>query len=651
LLIGEANSKKMEARKAAERKHHERYGSFRGRGGGQAGQKRERPQLSTIEETSPTSSPWDMPSSAAAAGSFGPDGAFRSEDAEDPIAAMRKMDPIAAMRKAEKVPEEVSPEPLAKLSLAERPLVPWKSEESSEPLVTSPPIPSATGTGSRLRMFENLRSVAPPAQPIVEKPVEKHVGKPMEKHVEKPVENPMHVEKAVDAVQPTSFQMPFQPPSQHPMSPISPHQGGPRSPLPSGGMHMPMGQMPIQIPMPVLPGMPARPMMQPAKWVYQDNQGKLQGPFTHVEMEEWFQAGYFPPTLLIKTVDAAEFEPVQRLVERFGKTKPFLDDAEMRIRAIQMSIMHAMRPAGVPMSPAGVQMSSGGVPMSPGGVPMSPGMMPAMNPAMMANLDDRSKQMLAQQMMLQQQMMQMRYAMTMQAMQKESPPLGSAALSSTVSSPRVISPVVSPVVSPAVEPQVEHVDPVEPIDSWVEVEKEVPTSPERKAPWMSETTKPKLSLKEIQETEEKRKQEKQRKMAIDTTKASHQPSSLTTPGGTPWGSSANKKLSLQEIIADEEKREKARKAKEDAQRAQVMETLGTADWAGGKRFADAAATPPAPGLAWNAVVKPKMPVSSLPPKPTKPPVTPITPIDKDEDGWQVQTSKTPKYVLSFCRRD
>ncbi|KAG5261309.1 hypothetical protein AALO_G00302450 [Alosa alosa] len=36
------------------------------------------------------------------------------------------------------------------------------------------------------------------------------------------------------------------------------------------------------------------------KWFYKDPQGEIQGPFTTVEMCEWFQAGYFSMTLLVK---------------------------------------------------------------------------------------------------------------------------------------------------------------------------------------------------------------------------------------------------------------------------------------------------------------------------------------------------------------
>ncbi|KAG1714710.1 GRB10-interacting GYF protein 2 [Nymphon striatum] len=36
------------------------------------------------------------------------------------------------------------------------------------------------------------------------------------------------------------------------------------------------------------------------KWLYQDPQGKIQGPFLSAEMSEWFNAGYFSMTLLVR---------------------------------------------------------------------------------------------------------------------------------------------------------------------------------------------------------------------------------------------------------------------------------------------------------------------------------------------------------------
>lgn len=38
----------------------------------------------------------------------------------------------------------------------------------------------------------------------------------------------------------------------------------------------------------------------PDTWFYQDPQGIVQGPFTAQEMAEWFSAGYFTMTLLVK---------------------------------------------------------------------------------------------------------------------------------------------------------------------------------------------------------------------------------------------------------------------------------------------------------------------------------------------------------------
>ncbi|KAM6970007.1 LOW QUALITY PROTEIN: GRB10-interacting GYF protein 1-like [Aplochiton taeniatus] len=58
------------------------------------------------------------------------------------------------------------------------------------------------------------------------------------------------------------------------------------------------------------------------KWFYKDPQGEVQGPFTTVEMCEWFQAGYFTMTLLVKRGCDEGFQPLGDVIKMWGRV-PF----------------------------------------------------------------------------------------------------------------------------------------------------------------------------------------------------------------------------------------------------------------------------------------------------------------------------------------
>lgn len=58
------------------------------------------------------------------------------------------------------------------------------------------------------------------------------------------------------------------------------------------------------------------------KWFYKDPQGEIQGPFTPVEMCEWFQAGYFTMTLLVKRGCDEGFQPLGDVIKMWGRV-PF----------------------------------------------------------------------------------------------------------------------------------------------------------------------------------------------------------------------------------------------------------------------------------------------------------------------------------------
>ncbi|KAJ8357476.1 hypothetical protein SKAU_G00202700 [Synaphobranchus kaupii] len=77
------------------------------------------------------------------------------------------------------------------------------------------------------------------------------------------------------------------------------------------------------------PGLePAKPAALPLshdaalKWFYKDPQGEIQGPFSNQEMMEWFQAGYFTMTLLVKRGCDELFQPLGEIIKMWGRV-PF----------------------------------------------------------------------------------------------------------------------------------------------------------------------------------------------------------------------------------------------------------------------------------------------------------------------------------------
>jgi PERQ amino acid-rich with GYF domain-containing protein len=86
---------------------------------------------------------------------------------------------------------------------------------------------------------------------------------------------------------------------------------------------------------PTYPGVPpseppsaqARTMVMPdrMRWTYLDPQGNVQGPFTGLEMNDWYKANFFTPDLRVKKVEDLEFEPLGQLIRRIGNSRePFL---------------------------------------------------------------------------------------------------------------------------------------------------------------------------------------------------------------------------------------------------------------------------------------------------------------------------------------
>ncbi|KAK9770859.1 hypothetical protein AB5N19_03981 [Seiridium cardinale] len=101
------------------------------------------------------------------------------------------------------------------------------------------------------------------------------------------------------------------------ISAISQPQGFPQS---SG---TPFSANPIAEP----PSAQPRSMVMPdrMRWVYLDPQGHQQGPFTGLEMNDWYKANFFTADLRVKRVEDPEFEPLGQLIRRIGNSRePFL---------------------------------------------------------------------------------------------------------------------------------------------------------------------------------------------------------------------------------------------------------------------------------------------------------------------------------------
>jgi PERQ amino acid-rich with GYF domain-containing protein len=77
------------------------------------------------------------------------------------------------------------------------------------------------------------------------------------------------------------------------------------------------------------------------RWVYLDPQGTMQGPFSGLEMNDWFKANFFSGDLRVKRLEDNDFEPLAQVIRRIGNSRePFL--------VPQMGIPHGPPPSGGP---------------------------------------------------------------------------------------------------------------------------------------------------------------------------------------------------------------------------------------------------------------------------------------------------------------
>ena len=70
-----------------------------------------------------------------------------------------------------------------------------------------------------------------------------------------------------------------------------------------------------------------RTMVMPdrIRWIYKDTLGNTQGPWSGLEMHDWYKAGFFTPDLMVKKYEDNEYEPLGQLIRRIGNSRePFL---------------------------------------------------------------------------------------------------------------------------------------------------------------------------------------------------------------------------------------------------------------------------------------------------------------------------------------
>lgn len=60
------------------------------------------------------------------------------------------------------------------------------------------------------------------------------------------------------------------------------------------------------------------------EWFYRDPQGDTQGPFSSGDMSEWYKAGYFQESLMVRRSIDNTFTPLGHLVKIFGASRPFI---------------------------------------------------------------------------------------------------------------------------------------------------------------------------------------------------------------------------------------------------------------------------------------------------------------------------------------
>lgn len=133
--------------------------------------------------------------------------------------------------------------------------------------------------------------------------------------------------------------------------------GGPEQPMQQQDPSQPQVQFQGSSASSQPPAPQQRTMVMPdrMRWIYKDPQGQTQGPWTGLEMHDWYKAGFFSPELLVKKYEDLEYEPLAQLIRRIGNSRePFL--------VPQIGIPH-----GAPTAPTGPNAWAGSTTISTAG--------------------------------------------------------------------------------------------------------------------------------------------------------------------------------------------------------------------------------------------------------------------------------------------
>lgn len=137
-------------------------------------------------------------------------------------------------------------------------------------------------------------------------------------------------------------------------------RGGYMDPSPSPGLQ-PRQDQPMTTRIMVMP--------DKLKWQYRDPTGQNQGPFSGLEMHDWYKAGFFQPNLLVKREEDEDFEPLSILVRRIGNQRePFLVPLPSRVTTVAQPARPGSQD-GKEQWPNGQSWSSGGQPPFPQSFP------------------------------------------------------------------------------------------------------------------------------------------------------------------------------------------------------------------------------------------------------------------------------------------
>lgn len=144
---------------------------------------------------------------------------------------------------------------------------------------------------------------------------------------------------------------------------------------------------------------PSRKTSEQFKWLYRDPSGIVQGPFSAQEMQEWYKAGFFTQSLLVRREDDPLFEPLGVLIRKVADDDmPFMALHSPNISSPNVAVGGGRPSLSITMPPQSRLLSdsfsrSGAL----FGVPGSPNTNPLVSPGGILNTQQQPPELLLQQ--------------------------------------------------------------------------------------------------------------------------------------------------------------------------------------------------------------------------------------------------------------